>query len=358
MSPRYAPRIEFLDCTPEPVSAIRNGHAGFRHIALAYHYGRADVAETSATDREALRSSFPKLLETFEQTHGKISRSYFATSVLAAAVLTEEGELSIAIGYDLPPKSCDLVALLLRGQQVAYAAYHRLAESDRNLCQHMVIAVVEEVLRRLDRQVANGSGPPDCDDLANLKSQLDAAEDFMLRSATRRAQIRYLHGLLFGTAAVAGVLVGTAALVAVLGVLTPLAGDLLAVATAGAVGAFVSVLARMTSGTFRMNLPTLSSEMGRKDLHLMGGLRPLVGLAFALAAYVLVVSALVPMETASPSPDTFLFAGIGFLAGFSERFAQDMFVRSGQGVSGVMADSPSSGPSAGLAPTPGAQPAK
>jgi len=35
-----------------------------------------------------------------------------------------------------------------------------------------------------------------------------------------------------------------------------------------------------------------------------------------------------------------------------------MFVRSGQGVSGVMADSPSSGPSAGLAPPPGAQPAK
>jgi hypothetical protein len=47
---------------------------------------------------------------------------------------------------------------------------------------------------------------------------------------------------------------------------------------------------------------------------------------------------------------------IGFLAGFTERFAQDMFVRSGNGVQGVMGDSPTSGPSAGISPPPGAQP--
>ena len=35
--------------------------------------------------------------------------------------------------------------------------------------------------------------------------------------------------------------------------------------------------------------------------------------------------------------------------------AQDMFVRSGQGITGVMGDSPSVGPSAGISPTPGAQ---
>jgi hypothetical protein len=32
-----------------------------------------------------------------------------------------------------------------------------------------------------------------------------------------------------------------------------------------------------------------------------------------------------------------------------------MFVRSGQGITGVMGDSPSVGPSAGISPTPGAQ---
>ena len=52
---------------------------------------------------------------------------------------------------------------------------------------------------------------------------------------------------------------------------------------------------------------------------------------------------------------TALYVTIGFLAGFTERFAQDMFVRSGAGLQGVMGDSPSTGPSAGLAPPPGAQ---
>ena len=33
-----------------------------------------------------------------------------------------------------------------------------------------------------------------------------------------------------------------------------------------------------------------------------------------------------------------------------------MFVRSGRGLEGVMGDSPSSGPSAGISPPPGAQP--
>jgi hypothetical protein len=52
---------------------------------------------------------------------------------------------------------------------------------------------------------------------------------------------------------------------------------------------------------------------------------------------------------------TALYVAIGFLAGFTERFAQDMFVRSGNGLQGVMGDSPSSGPSAGISPPPGAQ---
>lgn len=54
---------------------------------------------------------------------------------------------------------------------------------------------------------------------------------------------------------------------------TRLAGQLLLVATAGAVGAVVSVLWRMTSGGFRMNLPTLSHEMKGTDVRLMAALR-------------------------------------------------------------------------------------
>ena len=69
------------------------------------------------------------------------------------------------------------------------------------------------------------------------------------------------------------------------------------------------------------------------------------------------LAGLVPMKSdADQLKQTALYVTIGFLAGFTERFAQDMFVRSGNGLQGVMGDSPSTGPSAGLAPPPGAQP--
>jgi hypothetical protein len=67
------------------------------------------------------------------------------------------------------------------------------------------------------------------------------------------------------------------------------------------------------------------------------------------------MGAVIPVDKQTGTTQTALFAGIAFLAGFSERLAQDMFVRSGQGITGVMGDSPSGGPSAGLSPPPGAQ---
>ena len=125
------------------------------------------------------------------------------------------------------------------------------------------------------------------------------------------------------------------------------------VATAGAAGAAVSVPMRMTSGSFRMNLPTLNAEMKGTDVRLVASLRPVIGLVLALGSYAVVLSG-----AGGAKPDgrsTALCATVGFLAGFSERFAQDMFVRSGRGLEGVMGDSPSSGPSAGISPPPGAQ---
>lgn len=85
----------------------------------------------------------------------------------------------------------------------------------------------------------------------------------------------------------------------------------------------------------------------------MGAVRPVLGGVFGLAVFVFTQSPLVPLDAGSGS-DTFLLVALGFLAGFSERFAQDMLVRSGQALGGPGADSPSTGLSAGLAPSPGA----
>jgi hypothetical protein len=341
--------LEFLECAPELAGALKGGRPRFAHVALASHLARSpDVPET---DRAFLRRNFTDMFERFERSSGHIVSWYMAREVFAAAALTDKDGISVTLGRELPPGSAELVDLIRRCQQVAYTAWHRLNRFDRRQCQTMIFQVIEEALRRIDTDGVVRSD--DC--LGPLGDRLDQAEEFMLRCATRRAQAKYLKGMLLGTVAIGAVLATVTVALMAMGDLTRLGGQLLLVATAGTVGAVVSVLWRMTSGSFRMNLPTLDHEMKSTDLRLMAALRPVIGLVFALGAIVLVMGELIPIDQQNGSPQSALFAGIGFLAGFSERLAQDMFVRSGQGLAGGVGDSPSAGPSAGLSPTPGAQ---
>jgi hypothetical protein len=338
---------EFLECAPELVGALGGGQPRFAHVALASYLARRPGVP--AADRAFLRRNFPDMFERFERSSGRIVSWYMATEVFAAAALTDKDGISVTLGRELPPGSAELVDLIRRCQHVAYSAWHRLNRFDRRQCQTMVFQVIEEALRRLDTD-----GPVRSDDcMGPLKDRLDQAEEFMLRCATRRAQAKYLKGMLLGTVAIGAAIAAVTVALAATGDLTRLGGQLLLVATAGTVGAVVSVLWRMTSGSFRMNLPTLDHDMKGTDLRLMAALRPVIGLVFALGAIVLVMGELIPLDQQSGPKQTALFAGIGFLAGFSERLAQDMFARSGQGLAGAADDSPS-GPSAGLSPTPGA----
>src|SRR5918998_2538671 len=338
---------EFLESAPELVGALKGGSPRFAHVALAsYLARRPDVAEA---DRALLRRSFPDMFERFERSSGRIVSWYMATEVFAAAALTDKDGISVTLGRELPPGSAELVDLIRRCQHVAYSAWHRLNRFDRRQCQTMIFQLIEEALRRLDTDGVVRSD--DC--MGPLKDRLDQAEEFMLRCATRRAQAKYLKGMLLGAVAIGAAIAAVTVALMAMGDLTRLGGQLLLVATAGTVGAVVSVLWRMTSGAFPINLPTLDHDMKGTDLRLMAALRPVIGLVFALGAIVLVMGELIPLDQQNGAPQTALFAGIGFLAGFSERLAQDMFARSGQGLAGVAGDSPSAGPSAGLSPGPG-----
>jgi hypothetical protein len=339
--------VEFLESAPELAGALKAGRPRFAHVALAsYLARRPDVPEA---DRALLRRNFPDMFERFERSSGRIVSWYMATEVFAAAALTDNDGISVSLGRELPPGSGELVDLIRRCQQVAYSAWHRLNRFDRRQCQTMVFQVIEEALRRLDTD-----GPVRTDDcMGPLKDRLDQAEDFMLRCAKRRAQSKYLKGMLLGTVVIGAAIAAVTIALGATGELTRLGGQLLLVSTAGMVGAVVSVLWRMTSGSFRMNLPTLDHDMKGTDLRLMAALRPVIGLVFALGAIVLVMGELIPLDQQDGTSQTALFAGIGFLAGFSERLAQDMFARSGQGLAGDAGDTPSAGPSAGLSPAPG-----
>jgi hypothetical protein len=257
--------VPFLDCGPEVVMALGTGRTTFQDVVLAYFFGREPTKGEQAQlgvspdDRAQLRSNFNVLVRNFETEHGRIRRSYFARHCLAAAVLTDRDEIEVVLARDVP--CSELIQIIRRAQALGYLAWHRLERYDRSLCQRMIFSVILEVLRRLD-QSHRAEKPGErlsAADLAHLRRNLDEAEDFMLRCATRRAQTEYLQGMLTrGTLLLLPLLLAAAATVAENGgSFESLLGQAVLVAIAGAVGAMVSVMWRMTSGTFSINLPTL-----------------------------------------------------------------------------------------------------
>ena len=143
------------------------------------------------------------------------------------------------------------------------------------------------------------------------------ASDAELRSALKR----YVLGLPIGLTAV--ILLGR------LASLTPMFQrniadiDLVRALSAGAIGATVSVMIRITRG----QKFDVDSTQGLAMTMLAGAFRPVVGAVLGAALYVLLLAGLLPVEVPQESAGYF-FAAVGFLGGFSERWAQDTIVRS------------------------------
>jgi hypothetical protein len=90
---------------------------------------------------------------------------------------------------------------------------------------------------------------------------------------------------------------------------------------AGALGAVVSVIQRINAGTF-----TLDYDVGRPYALFLGGLRPLIGGAFALVISFAFNGGLLHLPLAASETDghrRLALLVLSFLAGFSERWAQD-----------------------------------
>jgi hypothetical protein len=92
----------------------------------------------------------------------------------------------------------------------------------------------------------------------------------------------------------------------------------------GGLGAIVSVMQRMTAGNL-----TLQYHAGRFALMRVGVFRPLIGAIFATVVFLILRAGLVTIP-ATPPPDErarllYFYAALAFFAGFSERWAQDMF---------------------------------
>jgi hypothetical protein len=83
------------------------------------------------------------------------------------------------------------------------------------------------------------------------------------------------------------------------------------------------VMSRMSSGSIE-----LKPESGKKTIRALGFMRPVIGGIFGAVVYVFLAGGIVEIVTPPTGTGELAFyGGLGFLSGFSERFANDVIAQ-------------------------------
>jgi hypothetical protein len=155
---------------------------------------------------------------------------------------------------------------------------------------------------------------------ASAKKETRQIEQYAHGAAMKSAVAWYLLGIFFGAMA-SGLCVY---FVPGLPLKFEIGSQLTVCLACGGIGAIVSVMVRITN---RRNVQ-VGIDQGRVVTILSGAFRSIIGAVFGAVLFVLVTGGLLPIATPGEHGDVPLFfAGLAFLAGFSERWAQDTIVR-------------------------------
>jgi hypothetical protein len=270
---------------------------------------------------QTLASRYDAARHAFEQRHGEIVSAYWCSNVESAVALTEKrrlrGWVSPTWGFHresdwATQNSPGVAAALHRCDELAVRANIVLSGVRQRICMQLVVASASHLLSLVDARTSTADETATAAGLKQEHAAIKEAEAYYRDAANGQAQMVYFGGM----ATVAILLSLIAAIWLAISWSTPVAALI-----AGAIGAVVSVIQRINNGKF-----TLDYDVGGPYAFFLGGLRPLIGGAFAIAISFAFTGGLlhlpVPADKANdPRPVALLV--LGFLAGFSERWAQD-----------------------------------
>jgi hypothetical protein len=203
---------------------------------------------------------------------------------------------------------------------LARIAETELDGAERRAVLEIAFGGLSTVLQTADAGIDPGRPGPG----TRLRAALETASARMLHATQRRGRQRYLEGMLIGLAVVlAAAGVARLGLVYVIRDTVPGTMYFPTILVAGAFGGFVSVLTRITRGS--LHVPTGGRNA---EIRLLGMFRPIVGVVFGTALAILLLSDVLPLKLPPGDLRPFWVVGLAFVAGFAERFAQEIPARS------------------------------
>lgn len=312
--------------------------------------GRLDGSEI-ATYLEAYRA--------FEANYGQIVHEAWSSSVEAGAVVTKtlpRSRLLRAIGFRgrthlhsytdyVTRRESELLFEVTRIESVATLAGELLHGSSL----HVVLTELHTALREIFAAYDMNARETKLDDhyfaetALRIRHRVDGATMLQANLAEQSAQIDYFRGMLVG-AAMVGVL-GAAAAVAVPRFIDAVWGlDIDNYSTAlsfgalaaGAVGAQISVMWRMTAGAYAE-----IAVFGPENVRRLGRLRPFIGAIFGVVLYFALKAGLLGTRYVPTNASVYFYLVTAFIAGFSERVVPEFLGQRGNELVG-----PASAPSA------------
>jgi hypothetical protein len=335
----------------------RNGggtQVSFSDVARAHHDW--DAATDGANERA--RVEFERKLELFEhESQSKLVEAYWCRKRASAVALAERLE---------PPDTRRWLTRRLQGPRVPEYRIHR--ETDwltggftrladlLHECDVLAIkaiyglegfqqALVMQWLLRVEAHILgyiewrHAPPQPADSDQSNAargaraaRADLDAfykrmlrelnrIEDYYQAAGEKRARLHYVAGMIFmGMLLATGAAIASGVALSIFGLLDlnePGVRRFYACMAAGAIGAVVSVLMRMSGrrGSF-----TIDHELGAVGVRRVGAFRPLIGAVCGVVISFLVQTSLVPIKPSSLSIEFYVV--VAFLAGFSERWTR------------------------------------
>lgn len=339
---------------PELAAALTSGRASFDTYLRARFLAEERFNPDDHESRALYGRSRAVLFDAYQRDSGRVCSSYYCGHVVAGAARTDHPRMALVFNSGTwgPEEQ-----LLTSCDGLYWEAIDHVRGSERATFVERLYAVTTDVLALLDarcrppdqfapgapavtqqpspaaepeRQIA-GSDAARSDALEALRRKLADVKAFYMQAAPKRARLTYLAGVAYGV-------VGTGCLAGLLFLLlwftnvfsADVRVQLLCAFAAGGLGAVLSVLQRVNSERLQPNY-----EAGRRELHILGMVRPLIGALGAVAVYALLVGGILDFalpETAVT--EVFYYVGIGFISGFSERFAPDTLLRTASQLGG------------------------
>jgi hypothetical protein len=278
------------------------------------------------------RDRFPRALSVFQDKNGSIVK-YETIEGSASLILTEgvrhwmpwkrEPVVRLFLEMDRAQFSIESLELIDRQFDLVRRAEQRVRRSDRITFIGDLSSLIWSTIKE-DREDGLSAVAQ-----THTESRIDEIQGQVDRASARSSQLTYLAGMAW---------VGPWLVLLVLGAGFALRAAHLAnyrfqtfvsVLIAGGLGAFISVLARMSHGTV-----WLTPELGLRWVRILGMIRPFLGVVFAAFAYFAFTGDVIGVRLPGGNSNYWAMTIVGFFAGFSERFARDMLVVTQHGVGG------------------------